>query len=95
MQFIDAPNRGNSAVERREGVAFVYALKVLNESPFVEGKGCAARCETPVDKGDVLHVIETENGIELTPYDPEFNAQMAVAEEIMYENRDLLRRLAK
>ena len=22
-----------------------------------------------VDKGDVLHVIETENGIELTPYD--------------------------
>ena len=48
-----------------------------------------------VDKGDVLHVIETENGIELTPYDPEFDAQMAVAEEIMHENRDLLRRLAK
>ena len=32
-----------------------------------------------VDKGDVLHVIETENGIELTPYDPEFDAQMADA----------------
>jgi len=48
-----------------------------------------------VDKGDVLHVIETENGIELTPYDPEFDDQMAVAEEIMHENRDLLRRLAK
>ena len=48
-----------------------------------------------VDKGDVLNVIETENGIELTPYDPEFDDQMAVAEEIMHENRDLLRRLAK
>ena len=48
-----------------------------------------------VDKGDVLHVIETENGIGLTPYDPEFDVQMAVAEEIMHENRDLLRRLAK
>ncbi|MDA7455192.1 transcriptional regulator [Planktomarina temperata] len=48
-----------------------------------------------VDKGDVLHVIETEHGIELTPYDPEFDVQMAVAEEIMHENRDLLRRLAK
>ena len=48
-----------------------------------------------VDKGDVLHVIETENGIELTPYNPEFDAQMAVAEDIMHENRDLLRRLAK
>ena len=47
------------------------------------------------NKGDVLHVIETENGIELTPYDPEFDVQMAVAEEIMHENRDLLRRLAK
>ena len=48
-----------------------------------------------VDKGDVLHVIETENGIELTPYDPEFDAQMAVAEDIMREDRDILRKLAK
>ena len=48
-----------------------------------------------VNKGDVLHVIETENSIELTPYDPEFDVQMAVAEEIMHENRDLLRRLSK
>ena len=46
-----------------------------------------------VDKGDVLHVIETENGIELTPYDPEFDAQMAVAEDIMREDRDILRKL--
>ena len=48
-----------------------------------------------VDKGDVLHVFETENGIELTPYDPEFDAQMAVAEDIMREDRDILRKLAK
>ena len=27
-----------------------------------------------VDEGDVLHVIETENGIELTPYDRDFDA---------------------
>ena len=31
----------------------------------------------------------------LTPDDPKFDAQMAVAEDIMHENRDLLRRLAK
>ena len=48
-----------------------------------------------VDKGDVLHVIETENGLELTPYDPEFDAQMAIAEDIMREDRDILRKLAK
>ena len=48
-----------------------------------------------VDKGDLLHVIETENGIGLTAYDPTFDAQMALAEEIMREDRDVLRRLAK
>ena len=40
-----------------------------------------------VDKGGVLHVIETENGIEFTPYDPEFDAQMAIAEDIIREDR--------
>ena len=48
-----------------------------------------------VDKGDVLHVIETENGIELTPCDPEFDMQMAVAEDIMRGDRDILRKMAK
>ena len=48
-----------------------------------------------VGKGDLLHVVETPNGIELTPYDPEFDAQMSVAEKIMREDRDILRKLAK
>ena len=48
-----------------------------------------------VGKGDLLYVIETENGIELTPYDPAFGAQMAAAEDIMREDRDILRKLAK
>ena len=37
-----------------------------------------------VDKGDVLHIIETENGIGLTAYDPMFDARMAVAGDIMH-----------
>jgi putative addiction module antidote len=48
-----------------------------------------------LQKGDTLHVIETPNGIELTPYDPEFAEQMAVAEQVMRENRDVLRKLAE
>lgn len=28
-----------------------------------------------VDRGDTLYVIETDRGIELTPYDPDFAAQ--------------------
>ena len=48
-----------------------------------------------VDKGDFLHVLETVNGIELTPYDPDFETQMSLAEGIMREDRDILRKLAK
>jgi hypothetical protein len=48
-----------------------------------------------VSKGDVLHVIETPNGIELTPYDPEFAAQMAAAEEVMRTDRNVLRQLGQ
>ena len=32
-----------------------------------------------VEKGDSLYAIETPNGIELTPYDPKFAAQMDIA----------------
>ncbi len=48
-----------------------------------------------VDKGDRLFVTETPNGIELSAYDPDFAAQMDMAEEVMHEDRDVLRKLAK
>ena len=48
-----------------------------------------------VEKGDALYVLETRGGIELTPYDPEFARQMDLAEEIMHEERDVLRKLAE
>ncbi|HZT42205.1 MAG TPA: AbrB/MazE/SpoVT family DNA-binding domain-containing protein [Chthonomonadaceae bacterium] len=48
-----------------------------------------------VKKGDVLYVVETPNGIELTPYDPAFAMQMEAAERVMREDRDVLRKLAE
>lgn len=48
-----------------------------------------------VDRGDELMVLETPDGITLTPFDPEFARQMDVAEKIMREDRDLLRKLAE
>ena len=48
-----------------------------------------------LDKGDELYALETPDGIRLTTYDPVFAAQMEVAEKIMREDRDLLRRLAE
>jgi putative addiction module antidote len=48
-----------------------------------------------VEKGDELYALETPDGIRLTTYDPVFAAQMEVAEQVMREHRDLLRRLAE
>jgi putative addiction module antidote len=48
-----------------------------------------------VQKGDSLYVLETPQGIELTPYNPEFAAQMEAAEQVMREDRDALRKLAE
>ncbi len=48
-----------------------------------------------IDKGDTLFALETSGGVELTPYDPVFERQMDVAERVMREDRDVLRRLAK
>jgi putative addiction module antidote len=48
-----------------------------------------------VSKGDLLHVIETPNGIELTPYNPEFDKQFAIAERVMRSDRNVLKKLAE
>lgn len=48
-----------------------------------------------VDKGDMLYLTETPNGVELSVYNPEFAKQMDAAEEIMREDRNVLKKLAE
>lgn len=48
-----------------------------------------------VEKGDEIYALETPDGIRLTTYDPVFAAQMEVAEKVMRDRRDLLRKLAQ
>ncbi|CAN5666809.1 transcriptional regulator [soil metagenome] len=48
-----------------------------------------------VKKGDSIFAVETSNGIELTAYNPEFAKQMEIAEQVMREDRDALRKLAE
>jgi putative addiction module antidote len=48
-----------------------------------------------VGKGDSLFVSETPNGVELRVFDDEFAEQMAIAERVMREDRDVLRKLAE
>ncbi|GMU68952.1 MAG: AbrB/MazE/SpoVT family DNA-binding domain-containing protein [Steroidobacteraceae bacterium] len=48
-----------------------------------------------VGKGDALYAIEVPDGVKLTPFDPQFAAQMEVAEQVMRDRRELLRKLSE
>ena len=46
-----------------------------------------------IDKGDVLFLVESPLGFEMTPYEPEFATQLQQAEQLMRKERDVLRLL--
>lgn len=48
-----------------------------------------------VSKGDTLHVTETSNGVNLSAFDEKVDEQMEMAQRIMRENRNLLKKLAE
>lgn len=49
-----------------------------------------------VQKGDVLYLTEApDGGYRITPYNPEFERQMKIAEDIMHDRREVFRALAK
>ena len=48
-----------------------------------------------VGLGDTLYLTPAPDGYRVTPYDPDFERQMKVAEEVMRRDRNLLRELAK
>jgi len=61
---------------------------------FILTKEAMARLK--VKKGDTVYLTEApEGGYRITPYDPDFERQMRLTEEIMHDDRDILRTLAK
>ncbi|MDJ0574414.1 MAG: AbrB/MazE/SpoVT family DNA-binding domain-containing protein [Xenococcaceae cyanobacterium MO_234.B1] len=48
-----------------------------------------------VGEGDILYVTETPDGVQLTPYDPEFEKVMEAAKDVTYHYRNALRKLAQ
>ena len=49
-----------------------------------------------IQKGDTVYLTEAPDGsYRLTPYNPEFERQMSLAEKIMHEDREILHALAK
>ena len=75
----------------------MLAFKVTtvgSSSGFILNKEAMARLK--VQKGDTLYLTEApDGGYRLTPYSPDFARQLNLAEEIMQEDRDILRALAK
>ena len=73
------------------------ALKLIpigNSTGVILPKEVLARLH--VAQGDALYFSESaDGGYRVTPSDPDFEKRMAMAEEIMREDRDILRVLAK
>ena len=67
---------------------------VGSSAGFILTKEAMARLK--VSKGDTLYLTEApDGGYRLTPYNPDFERRMKLAEEIMLKDRDVLRALAK
>ena len=73
--------------------AALKITKIGNSAGVVLPKELLARLRAGV--GDMLYVTEAPDGIRITAANPDFAAQMEIAEQIMREDRDILRVLAK
>jgi putative addiction module antidote len=67
--------------------------KIGNSIGLVLPKEALARLN--VTAGDTLFLTEAPDGFRLTPYDPEFEDQMATVRDVMKRDRAILRELAK
>lgn len=55
-----------------------------------------AMARLKVRKGDTLYLTKApDGGFRITPYNPEFARQIELAEDILRDDRDILRALAK
>jgi len=74
-------------------LAKLKVVQVGNSLGATFSKDLATRLK--IEKGDTLFVTEAPGGYLLTPYDPEFEAQMTLARKIMKKRRNALRELAR
>jgi putative addiction module antidote len=48
-----------------------------------------------VEKGDTVYLTESPDGIRITPYDAAFAQKIDILEQVMRDNRDVLKKLAE
>lgn len=74
----------------------MHALKLTqigNSVGVILPKEILARLK--LEKGDTLFVTDSPEGLRLTPHDPVFESQMALARGLMKSRRAVLHELAK
>lgn len=74
----------------------MFTLKITaigNSAGVILPKELLARLK--VEKGDTLIVTDTEDGVRLKTFDPEFEEQVKAGEGFMRKYRNALRELAK
>jgi putative addiction module antidote len=72
------------------------ALKITqigNSVGLILPKELLARLK--VEKGDTVFATDAANGVNLSPYDPTLEVQLAAGREFMREYRDTFHQLAK
>lgn len=73
--------------------ATLKITKIGNSAGVVLPKELLARLRAGI--GDTLFVSEAPDGVRITAHDPDFKETMAIAEEVMRKDRNILRALAK
>ena len=48
-----------------------------------------------VEKGDTLYITDSPGGVQLSPYNAAFAQKLDAFEQVMRENRDVLKKLAE
>ena len=74
----------------------MHALKLTqigNSVGVILPKEVLARLK--LEKGDMLYLTDSPDGMRITPHDPVFEDQMQAARHIMKSRRAVLRELAK
>jgi putative addiction module antidote len=68
-------------------------IAIGNSIGIVLPKEVASRLR--VEKGDILYISDSPDGVRLSAYDESFATKLDAMEQVMRENRDVLRRLAE
>lgn len=67
--------------------------KIGNSTGIILPKEVLAKLN--VEQGDIVYLTEAADGMRITPYDPDFERQMALARRVAKKRRNALHELAK